>query len=99
MPDDLLKMIYPEAESPYDGLNLNEHPDDLQGWSFDDPVFEEVISKAKPKLVVEVSYDHFTGGRFRHGTSILRWRPDKQPKQCGMDQLRQKALNPDKLLQ
>ena len=33
----------------------------------------------KPKLVVEVSYDHFTGGRFRHGTSILRWRPDKAP--------------------
>ena len=32
----------------------------------------------KPKYVVEVSYDHFTGGRFRHGTSILRWRPDKK---------------------
>ena len=32
----------------------------------------------KPKLVVEVSYDHFSGDRFRHGTSILRWRPDKR---------------------
>jgi ATP-dependent DNA ligase len=53
----------------------------------------------KPKLVVEVSYDHFTGGRFRHGTSILRWRPDKKPANCTMDQLRQKALSPDKLLQ
>ena len=53
----------------------------------------------KPKLVVEVSYDHFTGGRFRHGTSILRWRPDKKPRQCGMDQLQQTSLNPDKLLQ
>jgi ATP-dependent DNA ligase len=53
----------------------------------------------KPKLVVEVSYDHFTGGRFRHGTSIRRWRPDKKPKQCGMDQLRQRVLNPEKLLQ
>jgi hypothetical protein len=31
----------------------------------------------KPKHVVEVSCDHFTGGRFRHGTSILRWRPEK----------------------
>ena len=31
----------------------------------------------KPKLVVEVCYDHFSGERFRHGTSILRWRPDK----------------------
>jgi ATP-dependent DNA ligase len=41
-----------------------------------------------PKLVVEVSYDHFTGGRFRHGTRLLRWRPDKGPRQCTMDQLR-----------
>jgi ATP-dependent DNA ligase len=31
----------------------------------------------KPRLVVEVCYDHFTGGRFRHGTKLLRWRPDK----------------------
>jgi ATP-dependent DNA ligase len=42
-----------------------------------------------PKFVVEVSYDHFTGGRFRHGTRLLRWRPDKSPTQCTMDQLRQ----------
>ncbi|HET6407420.1 MAG TPA: ATP-dependent DNA ligase [Chthoniobacteraceae bacterium] len=42
-----------------------------------------------PKLVVEVSYDHFTGGRFRHGTKFIRWRPDKSPRQCGMDQVDQ----------
>lgn len=47
----------------------------------------------RPKYVVEVSYDHFTGGRFRHGTSILRWRPDKKPAQCTMDQVRQKAAH------
>ena len=41
-----------------------------------------------PKLVVEVRYDHFTGGRFRHGTRFLRWRPDKKPSQCTMDQVR-----------
>jgi ATP-dependent DNA ligase len=41
-----------------------------------------------PKVVVEVAYDHFTGDRFRHGTKILRWRKDKSPKQCTMDQLR-----------
>jgi ATP-dependent DNA ligase len=52
----------------------------------------------KPKLVVEVSYDHFSGERFRHGTSILRWRPDKAPKQCTFEQLEQKAVNPMKLL-
>jgi ATP-dependent DNA ligase len=44
----------------------------------------------KPEYVVEVSYDHFTGGRFRHGTSILRWRPDKRPSQCTFEQVRQK---------
>jgi len=38
------------------------------------------------KLVVEVQYDHFTGGRFRHGTKFLRWRPDKDPRRCGFDQ-------------
>jgi ATP-dependent DNA ligase len=52
----------------------------------------------KPKLVVEVSYDHFSGERFRHGTSILRWRPDKAPTQCTFDQLKQKAADPMKLL-
>ena len=41
----------------------------------------------KPKLVVEVCYDHFSGGRFRHGTRLLRWRPDKAPKQCTMEQV------------
>jgi ATP-dependent DNA ligase len=46
----------------------------------------------RPRLVVEVRYDHFTGGRFRHGTQLLRWRPDKAPKQCRMDQVRQKRV-------
>ncbi len=40
-----------------------------------------------PKLVAEVQYDHFTGGRFRHGTTFLRWRPDKNPSQCTLDQV------------
>lgn len=44
-----------------------------------------------PKYVVEVSYDHFTGERFRHGTSILRWRPDKKPSQCTMELVKQKV--------
>jgi ATP-dependent DNA ligase len=40
-----------------------------------------------PELVVEVQYDHFTGDRFRHGTRLLRWRPDKAPSQCTLDQV------------
>ena len=41
----------------------------------------------RPELVVEVRYDQITGCRFRHGTTFLRWRPDKAPEQCRMDQL------------
>jgi ATP-dependent DNA ligase len=41
----------------------------------------------RPVLVVEVRYDQVTGRRFRHGTGFLRWRPDKDPKQCTFDQL------------
>lgn len=40
-----------------------------------------------PRLVCEVQYDHFSGGRFRHGTKFLRWRPDKDPSQCTMEQV------------
>lgn len=42
----------------------------------------------KTKLVVEVQFDHFSGGRFRHGTRFLRWRPEKKPKQCTFEQVR-----------
>ena len=50
----------------------------------------------RTKLVVEVRYDHFDGGRFRHGTSFLRWRPDKAPRQCTFEQVRQpRARLPD----
>ncbi|WP_166041387.1 ATP-dependent DNA ligase [Sphingosinicella sp. YJ22] len=41
----------------------------------------------RPELVAEVRFDQVTGRRFRHGTSFLRWRPDKAPEQCRMEQL------------
>jgi ATP-dependent DNA ligase len=50
----------------------------------------------KPKLVVEVKYDQVTANRFRHGTAIVRWRPDKSPKQCTFDQLKPE-LRPSEL--
>jgi ATP-dependent DNA ligase len=51
-----------------------------------------------PELVVEVLYDHFSEGRFRHGTKFLRWRPDKAPHQCTMDQVIPKRVTgPSKL--
>jgi ATP-dependent DNA ligase len=42
----------------------------------------------RPELVVEVSYDHVSDGRIRHGTKIVRWREDKAPRECTIDQLR-----------
>jgi ATP-dependent DNA ligase len=41
----------------------------------------------KPKLVCEVEYDYFSQGRFRHGSKFLRWRPEKKPRQCTLDQV------------
>ena len=40
-----------------------------------------------PDLVVEVSFDHVSGGRFRHGTKLIRFRPDKAPGQCRLEQI------------
>lgn len=45
----------------------------------------------KPDFVVEVGYDQVTDGRFRHGTTLLRWRPDKSAAQCTMEQLAHEA--------
>jgi ATP-dependent DNA ligase len=50
----------------------------------------------KPELVVEVTYDQVTSARFRHGTGLVRWRPDKAPQQCRMEQLGY-ALRPSDL--
>jgi ATP-dependent DNA ligase len=41
----------------------------------------------RPEIVVEVAFDHVTGHRFRHATRLLRWRPEKPPRECTMEQL------------
>lgn len=53
----------------------------------------------QPELVVEVCYDHFTGDRFRHGTRLMRWRPDKAPRQCTLEQVKQKKADVQTLLE
>ncbi len=42
----------------------------------------------RPELVVEINFDHVSDGRIRHGSKILRWREDKDPKECRFDQLK-----------
>jgi len=51
-----------------------------------------------PKLVAEVQYDHFSGHRFRHGTKLLRWRPEKDPQDCKITQVRRESESPLTLL-
>ncbi len=41
----------------------------------------------RPELVCEVEYDYYSQGRFRHGSKFLRWRPEKKPRQCTMEQV------------
>lgn len=48
---------------------------------------ESAWEPLRNELVAEVLYDQVTGARFRHGTRLLRWRPDKAPAQCLMEQL------------
>lgn len=48
---------------------------------------ETAWSPVRPQIVVEIAFDHVTGHRFRHATRLLRWRPDKPPRQCTMEQL------------
>ena len=59
-------------------------PGGLSRWSTKPSMEWEPL---EPKLVVEVSYDHFTNDRFRHGTNLVRWRPDKGAQQCRLEQV------------
>ena len=58
---------------------------DPSRWSHDRDL--EWVS-VRPELVVEVSFDHVSSGRIRHGAKLLRWREDKGPGECTIDQLR-----------
>ncbi len=62
-----------------------EAPGGPSRWTRDDRDTEWV--PLSPRLVGEFQYDHFSGGRFRHGIKLLRWRPEKKPRQCTMAQL------------
>jgi len=64
-------------------------PGGLSRWSTKRSAEWEPIA---PKLAAEVQFDHFSGGRFRHGTKFLRWRPDKAPRDCTMKQVERENL-------
>jgi ATP-dependent DNA ligase len=54
-------------------------------WKSDEELVWEGL---RPELVAEVNFDHITGNRIRHGAKFVRWRPDKDPRECKLEQLR-----------
>jgi ATP-dependent DNA ligase len=54
-------------------------------WKSDEELVWEGL---RPELVAEIAFDHITGDRIRHGAKFQRWRDDKEPRECTMDQLR-----------
>jgi ATP-dependent DNA ligase len=54
-------------------------------WKSDEELVWEGL---RPELVCEVAFDHITGQRIRHGAKFKRWRTDKEPEACGLEQLR-----------
>jgi ATP-dependent DNA ligase len=54
-------------------------------WKSDEELVWEGL---RPELVAEVNFDHITGNRIRHGAKFVRWRPDKDPHECTLEQLR-----------
>jgi ATP-dependent DNA ligase len=67
-----------------DASELNRMPGAQSRWSAGKDLSWEPL---RIERVVEVKYDHLQGDRFRHAATFLRWRPDKQPRDCRYDQL------------
>ncbi|RPI25704.1 MAG: ATP-dependent DNA ligase [Actinobacteria bacterium] len=72
------------AEESFGGLDEVRVPGGESRWSAGKDLSWVPV---QPGVVVQVTYDQLTGGRFRHATRFERWRPDKDPKDCTMEQL------------
>lgn len=84
----ILKPLIAKTSSGETGFS-GKAPGGPSRWATDERSTEWTPLKAQ--LVGEFQYDHFSGGRFRHGTKFLRWRPEKKPEQCGIDQVKSLA--------
>jgi len=81
----ILKPLIAEESSDSAGFS-GKAPGGPSRWTRDAAAIEWI--PLQHKLVGEFQYDHFSGDRFRHGTKFLRWRPDKDPRQCTTEQVR-----------
>jgi ATP-dependent DNA ligase len=80
---ELLKLVKPLEGGDAFGLGMG--PGGPNRWRTEESA---QFVPLEPRLVGEFTFDHVTGHRFRHGTNLLRWRPDKDPRQCTIDQMR-----------
>jgi ATP-dependent DNA ligase len=86
---DRKRRILPELEKRRGGAGFTGRaPGGPSRWNQGQ---EKAWFPLRPELVVEVQYDHFSEGRFRHGTRFVRLRPDKVPRQCTLDQVERDA--------
>lgn len=75
------ELLFPLVEPP--GFTGNA-PGGVSRWNRGK---ESEWFPVRPQVVVEIAFDHTTARRFRHAARLLRWRPDKPPRQCTMEQL------------
>jgi ATP-dependent DNA ligase len=80
----LVPVLEPLREEATEGHPWREWAGATSRWNRGKDLSWEPL---RPERVVEVAYDHLQGDRFRHGTTFVRWRPDKQPADCRYDQL------------
>ncbi len=78
-----MSLPLPRPDAPMEALLVNDIPAGAE-WEYE------------PKW--DGFRHHFTGGRFRHGTKLLRWRPDKTPEQCRMDHVLSAGKGPLEVL-
>ena len=71
--------LTPRKTTPFAG----RQPGDYSHWNTEPSGPWKSVS---PRMVIEVRYDHFTDGRFRHGCTFLRSRPDKAPRDCKLEE-------------
>jgi ATP-dependent DNA ligase len=76
------KRELPELLEPY--RTYERGSGEPSRWKSDEELVWEGL---RPELVCEIAFEHITGRRIRHGAKFLRWREDKSPQECGMDQL------------
>jgi ATP-dependent DNA ligase len=74
----------PELAAAAYGVPVSRLPGAGSRWNRGKDLSWEAL---RPERVVEVAYDHLQGDRFRHATSLVRWRPDRRPEDCRYDQL------------